>query len=345
MSGALNARPTLASIESTSASVARPSWPRRSRDSELPSPEGIDGYPGSEVVSVTAAISRARNGPCSPAAYGTPRSTSCVGTDGTAGVAPVCSRTRAEAVLTRVGAGVRDPFPAIASRGGPAPPMPSSTMTANAARAYGEVVAKRYAPAPPYAPPSVDTSTSVRFGFAASTFSCGANPRAISIRAAVPDAFSPKTAPAPWLSRWATRTIAWEERPGMTVTTLWSSTVPRSGRSARHESSRASRPLAAIVCAYHRVASAAPRVPGTRDGYSLESWAASVAAASSSKSGWRVGRGSRPVVETENRRAKRAGTTTRDATRTRRTLRGLSTVPRRARRLRPRGRAASIAGL
>ena len=56
-------------------------------------------------------------------------------------------------------------------------------------------------------------------------------------------------------------------------------------------------------------------------------------------------RGSVPVVEMENSSASRAGATTTNPTRTRRALRGRSTVPRRSRRPRVRGRAASIAGL
>jgi hypothetical protein len=52
-----------------------------------------------------------------------------------------------------------------------------------------------------------------------------------------------------------------------------------------------------------------------------------------------------PVVEIENKNARSAGATTIDVTRTRRVFIGLSTVPRRARRRRLEGRAASIAGL
>ena len=61
--------------------------------------------PGSRVVSVIAATPSARNGACSPAAYGIPRSTSCESAEGMTGGRPACSVTRADAVLTSVRAG------------------------------------------------------------------------------------------------------------------------------------------------------------------------------------------------------------------------------------------------
>ena len=98
--------------------------------------------------------------------------------------------------------------------------------------------------------------------------------------------------------------------------------IPRSARSSVQASSSVARPSAEIVSLYHRAAPSASTVPGTRAGYSVESWSASAAAASASKSGWRADRGSVPVVERENRSARRAGTTTRNPTRTRRPLIG-----------------------
>ena len=77
---------------------------------------------------------------------------------------PVSSATRAAAVRTSVREGETGPSPAIAIRGCPRPPRPSSTTTATADFAKGDVSAKRSAPAPPYAPPSVETSTSVCSG-------------------------------------------------------------------------------------------------------------------------------------------------------------------------------------
>jgi len=77
LSGVRNGPPTLASSEPTSASVARPSWPRRRTESGASgSPAGTAGSPFSDVVSAIAATPCSRNGPCSPAANGMPRSTS-----------------------------------------------------------------------------------------------------------------------------------------------------------------------------------------------------------------------------------------------------------------------------
>ena len=116
------------------------------------------------VVMVTAEMWWPRNLPCSPAANGIPRSRSCVATPASSGSVPVSSATRAAAVRTSVREGETGPSPAIAIRGCPRPPRPSSTTTATADFAKGEVSAKRSAPAPPYAPPSVETSTSVCSG-------------------------------------------------------------------------------------------------------------------------------------------------------------------------------------
>ena len=120
---------------------------------------------------------------------------------------------------------------------------------------------------------------------------------------------------------------------------------PRSARSSDQTSSSELSPSAAIVSEYQRVACDAPSEPGTRDGYSADSDRASVAAFGPSNSGSSDERGSVPVVDMENRNASTAGTTTTKPTRTRRALRGRSTVPRRSRRPRVRGRTASIAGL
>ena len=86
-------------------------------------------------------------------------------------------------------------------------------------------------------------------------------------------------------------------------------------------------------------------VPGTRDGYSIESCRYRATAADVSNRGSSGDRGSVPVVEMENRRARNAGTTTTKPRRTSRVSRGLPGVLRRSRRPRVRGRAASIAGL
>ncbi len=344
VAGVRNAAPAVASIEPTSASVARPSWPRRRSESPPARPEASADVP-SWVVSEIAATPSATNGPCSSAAKGMPRSTSCVGTKGIAGVCPVCSEMRAEAVPTRVGAGECDPSPASAMRGRPSVPRSSRTIAASACWACADVRAKWTAPAPPYAPASVEIRMSVRLGSGAGPASWGANPRASSMSAAVPDALSPFRRPAPVLSRWATRMMASSERPAITVSMFRSSTSPRSTRSALHTSSSVSSPSLAIVSEYQRAAFAASSVPGTREGNSVESSSATAIAADASNTGSRRGRGKAPVGESENKRASTTGASTSELTPTRRVLRGLSTVPRRARRLRPRGRAASIAAL
>jgi DNA polymerase-3 subunit gamma/tau len=133
--------------------------------------------------------------------------------------------------------------------------------------------------------------------------------------------------------------------PGTTDTTLRSSTLPRSARFSVQVSSSVGRPIDATVSRYQRAAPSAPSDPGTRDGYSVASVVANDAADSASKRGSRGDRGNALVVEMENSSARAAGTTKRKPTRTRRALRGRSTVPRRDRRPRVRARAASIAGL
>ncbi len=185
----------------------------------------------------------------------------------------------------------------------------------------------------------------MRFGSGADSAPWGANPRASSMSAAVPEALSLFLGSVPALSLWATRTIVSSDRPGMTVTMLRRLTSPRSTRSALQTSSSAPSPSAEIVSEYQRAAFEASSVPGTREGNSVENSLATEAATFASNTGSSWGRGSAPVADRENRMARTTGARTSELTRTRRVLRGLSTVPRRARRLRPRGRAASIARL
>lgn len=346
LSGVPNAAPTLASIDPISASVARPSSPSRaSAIGPGGSPDGTPDSPDSCVVMVIAAISRARKGPCSPAAKGIARSTSCASTDGISARAPVCSAIRADAVLRSARAGDAGRSPARAIRGRPLPPIPSRTTTASAFSAYSDTRAKRAEPAPPKAPASVETNTSVRAGMGAGWLSCGPNPRTSSASAAVPEALFPRKRSGPALSRWATMMIASSDRPGTTATMLRSSTVPRSANVSVQVSVSTRRPYEAIVCSYQRAAPAASGVPGTREGKSVDSRDAMALAEDPSNNGSMGARASVPGLETEKRSASKAGTTTTAATRTSRALTGLSTVPRRGRRLRLRGRAASIAGL
>ena len=112
------------------------------------------------VVIVTAERPSARKRPCSSSANGIPRSTSCAGTDGSAGAVPSSSAIRADAVRTSVRAGVTGSSPAIASLGRPGP-RSSTTTTASASAARGDSATKRAAPAPPNAPASVETRASV----------------------------------------------------------------------------------------------------------------------------------------------------------------------------------------
>ena len=162
LSGVRKAPPTLASSEPSSASLARPSLPNCPMSIAAPAlPTAAAESSGFVAESVTAAIPCPSIRPCSSPANGIPRSTSCVETEGSAGRTRVSSSTRAAAVETSGRAGDTGSSPAIASRGGAVPPIPSRTTAAIAERASGDVVAKRSAPAPPYAPASVETSTNV----------------------------------------------------------------------------------------------------------------------------------------------------------------------------------------
>ena len=60
--------------------------------------------------------------------------------------------------------GERAVSPPIRSRGRPGPAIASRLITASAFSRYGELSAKRAAPSPPNAPPSVETKTSVCVG-------------------------------------------------------------------------------------------------------------------------------------------------------------------------------------
>ena len=93
-----------------------------------------------------------------------PRSTSWVAIDGSAAARPVCSSILTAAVRTSARAGDAGSSDASAMRGRPRRSSPSRTTAAIAPRACGDTDANRLAPAPPYAPPSVETNTSVRFG-------------------------------------------------------------------------------------------------------------------------------------------------------------------------------------
>ena len=206
----------------------------------------------------------------------------------------------------------------------------------------GGTCAKRSAPAPPYAPPSVETRTRVRCG--PGRRRPGARTRA---RARGAPRYPRRCRRGP--PRRRCRDEQQDDRlvgpPGHDRQRRWKLDAPerRRGSSVHTSSSDVSpRPRSTPR-------TSAPRppalVPGTRDGYSVVSASARVAAASASKSGSSGRPRQRPVVDTENRTASSAGATTTNATRTRRVFTGRSTVPRRGRRLAPRGRAASIAGL
>ena len=194
----------------------------------------------------------------------------------------------------------------------PPPPMPSSTIAANAACASGDFSANRAAPAPPYAPPSVETRTSVRCGSGSRPAPAARIPRASSMSAAVPEALSP-------CGLIRAGVVAMSNDDDGLLGASRDRRRRRCGarrardpeRSSVHTSSSAVEPERARSSPrYQRAASSSPSEPGTRDGNSVVSSVASAAAASPSKSGSSGERGSVPVVETENRKASSAGATT-----------------------------------
>ena len=299
------------------------------------------GSPGSRVVSVIAATPSARNGACSPAAYGIPRSTSCESAEGMAGGRPACSVTRADAVLTSVRAGELEPPPEMTRRGLPRPPIPSRTIVAIACSASGDVSREARGPG---------ATVSAGVGRDEDQRPLEERGGHVSLSAQTPRELDERGRPRRVVSSVTARRCLDGRRgrspprtaPARRSTMFRSSTSPRSTRSVAPDILLAVSPSAEIVSLYQRAAPAASSVPGTREGNSVESSVATAAATEASNSGSRVGRGSVPVVEIENKSARAAGAMTSELTRTRRALRGLATVPR---RLRPRGRAASIAGL
>ena len=197
--------------------------------------------------------------------------------------------------------------------------------------------AKRAAPAPPYAPPSVERKISVR-----SVVGRARLPAAHTLARARRARPSPPRCPHKPLrplSRWATTRIASSDRPGTTVTMFRSSTSPRSTRSSlQTSSSRARVPNGLAVPA--RGASASS-VPGTREGYSVESSVRPrLRRGVEQRVEGRPRKRSRCRYREQEREGRRHDDERADPDEAR--VEGLATVPR---RLRPRGRAASIAGL
>ena len=346
MSEVRNAGPKLASRDPTSASVARPSWPSRwTTMGAAASPAGTSGSPGSSVVSATAAMPSSRNDALLARREGN-REVDELRRGGR-------QEGRPPDLLLDSRRGGADERP---RRGRGAVPRDREARSSSAPdavqddRDVGVLRERRLLHEALRAGAAVRArirrdEDEVLCGNGAGADSCGAKLRASSMSAAVPEALSPYGRPAPALSRCATTMVASWERPGTTATMFRSSISPRSGRSARQTSSSVSRPNDPIVSVNQRAASADSSEPGTRDGYTVVSSSASEAAEVSSKRGSSGGRWSWVVVETENRKARRAGATTIAATRTSRAFSGRSTVPRRTRRRCPRGRAASIAGL
>ncbi len=227
----------------------------------------------SRVVSEIAATPSATNGACSSAAKGMPRSTSCVEDEGDRRRLPGLFRdARGSRPDEGPGGRMLDPSPASAMRGRPSgteiveddrgkrlPGMCGRSCEVDRAgsavrscigrdeneRPVGE---RRRAPLP-----------------------AERTPRELDERRRSRRVVSVPLCPRPLLSRWATRTMASSERPGITVTMFRSSTSPRSTRSVLHTSSSVSSPSPAIVSEYQRAAFEAPSVPGTRDGNSVES--------------------------------------------------------------------------
>ena len=329
----------------TSASVARPSWPSRStcRASDL--------APGRRTE-----IRRRRQRDCRELAR--EKATLLVerererrgrraasGTDGSVGLTPTSSATRAAAVRTSVRAGDTGSSPAIASRGRPRPEVVEDDDGDGSTRERRLVHEARGTRAAERSRVGRDEHEGA-FGTGSGPSSCGANPRASSMSVAVPDAFSPSGCFGARVVTMRNDDDRLVRAPGHDrhdVAELDAAEVREILRSRRPP--RSGGRAIAMVSRYQRAASSAPSEPGTRDGYSTASVSANDAADSASKSGSSGDRGSALVVEIENRSASNAGTTTRKPTRTRRALRGRSTVPRRSRRPRVRGRAASIAGL
>ncbi len=75
---------------------------------------------------------------------------------------PVCSSMRFAAVSTSVAAGERGVSPVITMRGAPRPAIAARLTVATTWK--GSRLAKRSAPSPPNAPPSVERKTSVCTG-------------------------------------------------------------------------------------------------------------------------------------------------------------------------------------
>ena len=295
-------------VESTS-SLGRPRRVGRgapgTASSRLRRDRRID--PGSAVVSARRRHRGRETAPAHRLRYGTPRSTSCVSTDGTAGWLPICSRTRAEAVLHegRRG-GARSVSPAIASRGGRLPRCRRArrrpTRLVRIATVVDESAARRRRPrrrrrwirtrASCSASPALDLSPAARTRAPA-----GSGPRCPSRRR--------RRRAGALVSRWATNTIALGRAPGMTVTTLRSSTVPSPGRpratSPRARRGRLRRLSARTTALRHRRS----RVPGTRRVLARELRRERRGRVRRRAAGG-SGAGSGPVVETVSRRGREA---------------------------------------
>ncbi len=122
--------------------------------------------------------------------------------------------------------------------------MASSDTAARTVSRSAEREAKRSAPKPPYAPPSDERKIRVCSGFGrAAIVPRRPYPRWSSISAAVPEALSFAPGPVPMLSRWATKRIASELAPGMTVTRFRRRTVPSPGICSSQASSTVGQPI------------------------------------------------------------------------------------------------------
>ncbi len=254
------------SSEPMSSCAARPSWVRRVR-SRAPGRSVNDaGGRSPPVVTVTAGIPRATNGPCSPRVNGKPRSISWARTLGRCGALPVWSAIRAAAVDARSAAVERGASPERSRRGAPCPAIAVRLTTPSTGKPRRE--AKRAAPSPPDAPPSVERKTRVCAGFTVGTPAAAfaAYPRASSTSAAVPLALLFAPGPAPVSSRCAITTIASRDCPGTTAQTFWSRTVLPPGSRPRQASVATRSPKPPSWSRTQPAAPSAPALPGGRFG-------------------------------------------------------------------------------
>ena len=278
--------PTLASSEPRRASVARPSWPSRSGA----------GSRGRRSGAVARPVRRERdrrrscwprNRPCSPRANGMPRSTSCVGDARQAtGSTPTSSLTRAAAVRTRARAGDTGRSPAIAIRG---PPATEAVEDDDRDRARGR--------AGSVARTALRLRRRTRRRRSRRGRACAAGAgraralrsepaRELDERRSAGGVVAERLLPLRRCRDEQRGRSPPRERPGTTVDDV-AKLAPRRGRrgSPIQTSSSVGEPSAATVSRYQRAASAAPRSPGTRDGYSVESASARRGRGPASKSG------------------------------------------------------------